>query len=170
MGIDRLVVVCDLDGVLFDCVPLVRKYLLNTPTPNWEEYYRHTHELKPIIEVVALINSLLMAGSKIIFASGRPESLRKETLKGLWKYLYFTKDDEPIQLHLRKLGDTRPSGELKLEVCDRLRKGLRSIETILVLEDEPAASQLLTTHGYRVLQVQGTRCSETDAIPQWIGR
>ena len=72
----------DLDGTLCDCTPRVNKYL-KEDNKDWDAFYKHCEEDKPIDNTVAILRVLANAGYDILFVSGRRESTRENTLQWL---------------------------------------------------------------------------------------
>lgn len=145
-------VVCDIDGVLAD-VRGEYHYL-----PNWDKYFAHLQENKPINSVIGIIESLMLDGHEVVFVTGRPESTREDTVNWFRKVLTDVLWWGP-ELIMRQSGDKRHTEELKLEVCKRLKPDL-------VFEDEPRCVELLSSAGFLVLQVHGFRWSKEDQIPK----
>ncbi len=142
-------VVCDLDGVLVDVKEFY--HLI----PDWDEYYKHTIEMKPIREMIAVVACLTGAGNRVIFVTSRPLSDKSATVAWLARYV---SSCSPLDLLMRPNGDTRPSAELKLEI-------IRQLKPSLVIEDEPEVVEAVRAAGFTVLQVHGYRLSKNDSIP-----
>lgn len=161
-----MIVICDLDGVIVDVVPGVKKYKLHDEEPDWEGFKLESSQFPPIKEVLELVNMLLHEADLVVFASGRPLSWKEETRNWLFKNLELTKDTT-VHLWLRTREDLdtgKPASEFKLEVVRKFQAEYPD-QPILILEDEPNTVELLTSEGFRVLQVCGTRYSASDAIP-----
>jgi uncharacterized HAD superfamily protein len=148
-----MLVACDIDGVIAD-VREEYHYL-----PDWNEYFKHLDEHKPIKSMVNLVKALALSGHSVVFVTSRPESTRRATALWLNKVLWTKEVLWSYQLRMREVGDARPSAEIKLEFC-------RELKPSLVFEDEPRASGLLADAGFTVLQVHGFRLDkDMDHIP-----
>lgn len=146
-------IACDIDGVICNPLDWVEKYVPG----DWEEYFSHTLEFRPIKEVITLVNALVFRGDSIILISGRPESNRQPTIQWLRKHSINVKT-----LFLRKDSDKRPTHEIKLE-------WYASIKPDIILEDDPIVVAAARKAGYTVLQVHGYRSNNFkhlgDGIP-----
>lgn len=152
-----MLILCDIDGVIADPCEYVKKYLLSTP-PNWTEYFMYTGAFPIIPGVVELVRGMLRDGHLVVFHTGRPESNREATRAYMLRYL--PELQELVgRLRMRPDGNRSPSAQLKLANC-------RMYGPALVIEDEPAAVQLLSKAGYTVLQVCGHRFDGSeDRVP-----
>ena len=70
-------VVCDIDGTLCEDGDRRLKHL--SGLADWTGYYENCHKSKPVEVTRILLEGLTEAGYKIVFVTGRPEALRRET-------------------------------------------------------------------------------------------
>ena len=142
----------DIDGVLAD----VREEFHFLP--DWDEYFKHLQENKPIIPMLDLLQDMFLKNNDIILNTGRPESVREETV--VWLSNMFRKVPWwGPKLLMRKTGDHRPTWELKVKWCKEQMPDL-------IIEDEPRCVKALTNAGFIVLQVHGFRFTEEDGVPK----
>lgn len=152
-------IIVDLDGCVFDPAEFVKKYLYpinrKANQEDWNLYLSHTREF-PVIEPIAkILRAIDTCGCAIIYLSGRPESNREDTLKSLaanwlneWKVILRPADfDTKIDTHIWKLSV------------------IKEIKPDLIIEDEPRAVKAFVDAGFLVLQVHGTRISDSDQVP-----
>jgi hypothetical protein len=138
-------IMCDLDGVLFDASPFVDKYSIDGKL-NWDEYLKHQLEIKPIPEMVPIIKTLiLMDPSKFIFASGRPESTRADTVKSLNQCLGVVYG---YRLCMRPRDYKLSTLWLKMEWYHQYQPDL-------IIEDDPEVVERALQDHFTVLQVHG---------------
>lgn len=144
-----MLVCCDIDGVLADIRGFY--YIL----PDWDEYYKHTLDLPGIQEVITLIDSLILGGHEVVFVTGRPLSIKPDTILWLMRNI---PNLDLVEIKMRPDGDFRPSIDIKMEIVGELKPSL-------VIEDEPGAVKAMKTEGFTVLQVHGYRLTEGDHVP-----
>jgi hypothetical protein len=148
----------DIDGVLADPCELVQRYLKGTGKPaNWAEYFRHTHEILPVINMLEQIERCIDDGHLVVFTTGRPESNRQATLTWLRRYMSSSIPCETLLM--RKDGNHDPGALLKLSWA-------LTYHPSLVVDDEPDTVNLLRSKGFKVVQIYGHRYDlDTDGVP-----
>lgn len=100
----------------------------------------------PNTPVVWLVQSLQVAGERIVFMSGRPESARADTLA--WLEDYVTVEPE---LYMRATGDMRPDYIVKQELFD---EHIRDIYNVLyTIDDRQQVVNMWRSMGLTCLQV-----------------
>ncbi|HDM91782.1 MAG TPA: hypothetical protein ENG69_00095 [Candidatus Korarchaeota archaeon] len=133
LAMRRPAAVFDIDDTIFDASKRLREALRKagvrgTSSPNLrgpqrEVFWRFflSEELLPLdaphASVVRLVRSKKKSGLAIILVTGRPERLRRATIRQL--------DEAGVpfdELHMRREGDRRPEAEFKVEVVRRLSK------------------------------------------------
>jgi hypothetical protein len=137
---------------------------------DWDEYFKHTLEFKPIEPVIDLIVKLMNAAVSVLFITGRPESNRY--LTETWLRRYHLMDLNGANLIMRKPSDidaeskALPTVDIKMRYY-RLAKETTDVFTgpILIIDDEPAVIAAATKEGFTVMQVHGYRVTEKDGIP-----
>lgn len=142
---------CDIDGVLADVREEVRAYL-----PDWKEYFKHTGDVVPINQVCQLIGGLIARGHLMYFTTGRPESIREDTIGWLRRHVNMSISDS--QMLMRVDGDHRKSFKIKIG-------HFMNIQPDLIFEDEPAVVDMAVKAGFTVAQIHGYRITEHDGVP-----
>lgn len=144
-------VMCDIDG----CVADVEE-VFTTHMPDWDEFFRHLDECKPINEVIQVVQGLYP-----LFYTGRPVSVRAVTTK--WLNDYVTTHFQGLLMRpVLVKGSTQ---ELKLNWFEEHKPSL-------IIDDDPELVGLARKAGYTVMQVHGYRWTTTgdispgEAIPE----
>jgi len=101
------------------------------------------------------VDSLVLAGHNVIFITGRPLSIKQDTVLWLMRHIPSL---EFVEIRMRPDGDLRLSAEIKVEM-------LRELKPSLVIEDEPRATDAIRDEGFPVLQVHGYRHTREDSVP-----
>lgn len=135
------IVICDLDGTLFDASH--REHLIRCPEPNWAEFFARCGDDPPKWDVARLVKRLSVS-HHVVYISGRPESVRRETENALARV-----DLPPGPLYLRADDDFRPDHVIKREVYET---HLRD-RVWLVLEDRSSVVKMWRSLGLTCLQV-----------------
>lgn len=150
---------CDIDGVLADVRPFVEEYLIEKN--DWNEYFKHTEEFKPIPAIKTLLHSLRFFDyNEVVLVTGRPESNRKQTANWARDCLGLLPN---YRLHMRKDGDFRHTHEIKME-------WFRELKPDLIIDDDPLVVEAATKEGFIVLQVHGFRITDNDMTPHFSER
>lgn len=86
---------------------------------DWKAYFAACKDDKPHRHICNLIGDLLRAGRVIIYASGRPETTREDTLNSLRAYAdpYLITE----RLYMRAATDFRPDDIIKIEMLQKIR-------------------------------------------------
>ena len=147
-------IIFDIDGTLGDPLELVAKYVPG----NWEEYYKHTLEVKPIWPMVTLLDTLDRPGNVVYICTCRLCSNNYLTMKWLREICHLT--ISPFRVYYRDNGNKDPGWKVKLEMYNRLKPDL-------IFEDEPETINAALLAGYTVVQVHGHRdAKKADYIPE----
>lgn len=110
----------DLDGTL--CDDSLRRPLLSDG--KWSCYFECVKDDLPVPETAALVRSLLRDGYRLIFVTGRPESLRADTERWLRTHILGVFDT--LTLWMRQDDDlTQNEAELKENFLSEIRKEYR---------------------------------------------
>lgn len=116
----------DLDGTLFDGTHRVH-HIKKSPA-DWDTYFSLCGGDEPIPHIVKLAHDLWLAGSQIIYVSGRSDVCRAETEDSMARH------GLPIgELYMRKQGDHKPDNELKVEILEQVRQD--GYEPIMAFDD-----------------------------------
>ncbi len=138
-------IVVDLDGTL--CNVDHRLYHLNREfgqKPNWKAFFEGIPDDKPNVWCEELVNSMERQGYKIVYASGRPDSYRKQTEEWLNKY-----DLLLGPVFMRERNDYRPDTLAKEAILDFCIEPDHNI--LFVIDDRATVVQMWRSRGYTVL-------------------
>lgn len=131
------VVLVDLDGTVA---------LANGRSPYDETRVIYDLPNQPVIDVVM---SLVDAGHKIIFMSGRTEACREDTVQWIAENVCDTEDYHG--LYMRPVGDSRKDSVVKLELFDRHVR--ERFNVIGVFDDRNQVVEMWRSIGLTVFQV-----------------
>ncbi|TAN29010.1 MAG: hypothetical protein EPN30_02755 [Actinomycetota bacterium] len=120
-------VLCDLDGVLSDAA-WRQHFIEKGEYKDWDSFFENCGD-DPFLEEVATVLSLLEKDLMVILLTGRPSSVKRQTVSWLKNY--------PLRwdlLIMRNHGDYSAAKEFKSESVDEIRR--RGIEPVLAFEDD----------------------------------
>ena len=137
-------IVVDIDGTIAKVGDRL-KYL-QQDSKDWDLFYEHCDEDKPIEDIIGIVKDLYFCGYNIIFCTGRRESVRNKTMEWIKKYLNFHPCS--YRLLMRKDNDWRHDTIVKPLMLD-----LPASEVLLVLEDRNSMVKKWRELGYTCLQV-----------------
>lgn len=140
------IIVVDIDGTIAKVGDRL-KYL-QQDKKDWDAFYEHCGEDEPIKDMCSLVSDLYKLGYKIVFCTGRRESVREKTRNWLTQNVISTYDDE---LLMRKDGDWRHDTEVKPELLQKA--GITPDDVYFILEDRNSMVAKWRELGYRCLQV-----------------
>ena len=143
------IVICDIDGTV-SLVGERLKYLRETP-PDWDAFYNDCFDDEPITEMCALVANLRRTGYRIIFCTGRRDTVREKTEKWIQKYISaaFTLP----RILMRPANDHRHDVEVKPELLDKYLTVEERERIAFILEDRNSMVDKWRELGYRCLQV-----------------
>lgn len=130
----------DIDGVLAD--PTHRLHHLSGRRKNWRGFFSEAIGDQPLRTGIELVRELLGSGLDVVYVSGRPERLRRDTLE--W---FQTHDVPEAPLRLRPHRDYRPAPVWKLGVYRELAE---TVEVRIVVDDDLRVVETLRTEGFSV--------------------
>ena len=136
----RAIAVIDIDGVLAD----VRHRLihLDKRPKDWESFFREAAEDPPLSEGIDTARRLAEV-YEVVYLSGRPEHLRKDTLA------WFRRHGLPDgALHLRPRNDFRPARDFKVSM---LRRFNDRAPVALLVDDDALVLETARKAGFDVL-------------------
>ena len=107
-------VVCDIDGTIADLTHRL-KYGQPGPDKDWDMFFSLVHKDAPRTDIIARINEDRAAGHQVIFVSGRPERVRRETIHWMWRNGVVPGGEDPI-LFMRRDDDRRPDTQTKADI------------------------------------------------------
>jgi phosphoglycolate phosphatase-like HAD superfamily hydrolase len=126
--------------------------LLERPV-DWDRYHTLSIQDKPIKGVVALVNSLGIAGWYVIALTARPSRWRKITLE--WMGAVGVRVDEIL---MRDDDDFRSSPELKHELLKNYTThNVDPDNVVMIIDDREDVALFFKALGYTVLQVHAGR-------------
>ncbi len=131
--------VVDIDGVVADVTH--RLHHLDAKPKDWGSFFTAAKQDPPLAEGVRRVTALL-ADHDVVYLTGRPEWLRKDTERWLEKH-----GISGTALHMRRRGDRRPARQTKAELLAELAHG-RTVA--LVLDDDPDVVDALRAGGWPV--------------------
>lgn len=144
------IVVVDIDGTIAKVGDRL-KYL-QQENKDWDSFYEHCDEDKPIEDMVRLVSDFYEWGYNIVFCTGRRESVREKTRDWIKDNLYM---EHQYDLLMRKDKDWRLDTEVKPELlakwmwCNKVEPS----DIYLILEDRDTMVAKWRELGYRCLQV-----------------
>ena len=140
MAAKRPLAVVDIDGVVAD-VRHRLGFLARRPK-DWDGFFAAARHDPPHDEGVALVRHLV-EDHDVVFLTGRPERLRRDTLAWLARH-----DLGGHGLVMRPSSDRRPAAVVKL---GQLRELAQGREIALVIDDDPVVVQAYRDAGYPTL-------------------
>jgi hypothetical protein len=133
------IVVLDIDGVLADVRHRLR-HLAGRPK-DWDAFFAAARDDEPL-EAGVQFAKLAAADYRIVYLTGRPERIRRDTAEWLREH-----ELPPGELLMRRNGDRRPARQLKLE---RLTELAQHSSVVLVVDDDVAVVQAERRAGFTV--------------------
>ena len=195
---DRNIIICDIDGTIANVEH--RLHYIRNPDgskkshkdSDWDSFHAECVNDEPYKDVIEILGNLYDAGRRrdaqgtavcdreVCFFSGRNESVRREPIEWLWKYVitpsmchevavtpeyteecrkagwHFTlRDNDTTQLQpnlfMRGEDDRRPDTAVKLGMLNYL--GLTPNQVLCILDDRQSVVDMWRQNGFRVMQV-----------------
>ena len=137
-------VIVDIDGTVAKVGGRL-KYLQEEPK-NWDSFYEHCDEDEPIQDIIQLVRTFYRCCYKLVFCTGRRESVRKKTEDWIEKYIGLK--PYSYSLLMRKDNDWRNDTIVKPSMLD-----IPAGDVLLVLEDRTSMVKRWRELGYTCLQV-----------------
>ena len=141
----KQIIIVDIDGTVSKVGDRL-KYLQQKPV-DWDSFYDACFEDKPIMGIINLVQ-ICSLYYRIIFCTGRRESVREKTEKWIKRYCINIERPEII---MRPDGDWRHDTESKPEQLNKYGINLNDIE--FVLEDRNSMVKKWRELGVKCLQV-----------------
>ena len=141
------IVIVDIDGTLAMVGDRI-KYL-QQDKKDWDKFYEACYEDEPINEMVDLVQRLKYAKYKILYVTGRRESVRGKTLDWFKDKTNINVDSS--DLLMRKDNDYRHDTIIKPELIKE--KGIDFKQIAFVLEDRNTVVKMWREFGVKCLQV-----------------
>lgn len=140
-GLVGRAVVCDIDGVISDAA--WRQHLIGKgkaqEEKDWDSFFASCGD-DPYIDEVATLLSLLDKDLMVVLLTGRPASVKSQTLSWLKSY--------PMRwdlLIMRNYGDYSAAKEFKAQSLEEIRS--RGIEPVLAFEDDKRNVDMFKSNG-----------------------
>jgi hypothetical protein len=137
-----MIVICDIDSTLANNEH--RQKYLKTKPKNWKAFQSKVLLDSPIPETIALIKALAKF-TKIVYVTGRTESIRAETSE--WLKLNGCPRG---RLLMREDGDFRPSADLKRAI---VKYDLEGEHILLALDDDRVVRSTYEGLGIRTIPI-----------------
>lgn len=139
-------IIFDIDGVLAD--PTHRLHLIERPGPDWDAFFEAcdgdaVHELHATIAR----NLQSLRGCRVLFCTGRPESVRKKTSDWLAQRAGLN----PLPLYMRDDGDHAPAAQIKLRMLPFMKAD--GYNPRFAIDDDPAVCAMWKDQGLSALLV-----------------
>jgi len=139
------IVVVDIDGTIAKVGDRL-KYL-QQEKKDWDSFYEHCDEDEPITDIIDVVQALYWDDYKIVFCTGRRESVRFKTMVWIQKNCTILKFD----LLMRPDGDFRHDTMVKPELL--ATAGYTPDNVLCIFEDRDSMVAKWRELGYRCLQV-----------------
>lgn len=143
------IVICDIDGTV-SLVGERLKYLRETP-PDWDAFYNDCFDDEPITEMCDLVNCLIRSGYRIIFCTGRRDTVRDKTERWIQKHLFYRNTTPEILMRPER--DHRHDVAVKPALLDEFLTHEERERIAFILEDRDSMVKKWRELGYRCLQV-----------------
>ena len=138
-------VIVDIDGTIAKVGDRL-KYL-QQEKKDWDSFYEHCDEDEPINDIIELVVGLHNYGYRIVFCTGRRESVREKTEKWICKHLNMS----DYGLLMRKDKDFRHDSIIKPELLNEMNE--TPMNVLCILEDRNSMVEKWRELGYTCLQV-----------------
>jgi len=150
-GSEPALAIVDIDGVVADVRH--RLHHLESSPKDWNAFFGAAHR-DPLHEEGAALVRRLDRDHEVVFLTGRPETLRADTLDWLERHGL-----GGHRLLMRPGGDRRPARQLKLHL---LRDLAREREVGAVIDDDPQVVAAMRHAGYPTLHADWEARSTED--------
>ena len=137
-------IIIDIDGTVAKIGDRL-KYLQQEPK-NWDSFYDHCDEDEPIKDVIQVVQVFRRCGYKLIFCTGRRDSVRQNTEEWIERHIGLKPDD--YSLLMRKKNDWRHDTIVK-----PLMLNVSANNVLFVLEDRTSMVKRWRELGYTCFQV-----------------
>lgn len=139
----------DIDNTIADCSH--RLHLINREEKDWDLFYELCKYDKPILDTINLLKILISQNITILFVTGRPERVGKQTELWLMENLDY-KMSVDSQIKMRKDNDYRPDYIIKKEIYENEIKD--NYDIIGVFEDRNSCVKMYRELGLTCFQVR----------------
>jgi hypothetical protein len=149
----ELAIIFDIDGTLSDLehrIHHIRDDSDLKKKKDWFSFYQEAADDTPIRPLCDLANVLSLNGYRIIFITGRPLSISRETVEWLHTHTGIPVPRIWENLFMRRDGDRRSDYEVKAEIYNQHVRGKYKLE--FVIEDRDQCVRLWRELGLICLQ------------------
>lgn len=140
----------DIDGTISNDICRIH-YLTEKGGPQWEKFYAEQHRDLPYHFYATFLKTFFELGWELVFATGRPERFREETLIWLRHYIHPQVVPNDKCLLMRPNGRDERAQDIKLNY---LHKTPASLWPEFVLEDNPYCIAMYQAQGIPVVDVR----------------
>ncbi len=137
-------IICDIDGTLANAEH--RMAAIQKKPKDWTLFFSKISEDQICPEVDFLLKHL--AGTQLVFVTGRPEEYRSQTVAWLARWGY-----EKYTLYMRKTGDFRQDNQVKQEIFQNEVKPMRGAP-VFVVDDRNQVVAMWRSLGLTCFQVR----------------
>jgi hypothetical protein len=142
-------IIVDIDGTVADLKH--RRHFVASAPKNWKAFFAAVTDDEPITPVINVIKSCILAGAKVVFVTGRPDSIRDETVEWLRDVAGFEGQFAFNAVLMRATGDFRPDDIVKEELLDQLLE--EGFEPVMVFDDRKSVVGMWRRRGLICAQV-----------------
>ena len=148
-------VIFDIDGTLLNIQHRV-KFVRDQPK-DWKAFRDPNQKRwdEPILPVMFVLNSLLMADHRVILASGRLKSEKEDTINQLKIHI---PDVADLPIYMRSDSDYRPDDIVKKDMLTKMRKD--GYAPSMVFDDRPSVVRMWREKGLVVADVGDQKLGE----------
>jgi phosphoglycolate phosphatase-like HAD superfamily hydrolase len=140
-------IIFDLDGTLADISH--RVHFVQRKKKDWISFFREIPKDKPIVALIDLAQLLIASQRTVLFATGRPEITRTDSIEWLIKNGINT--DFDTCLLMRKDGDRRSDALVKKDIFSEIKA--EGFNPYLIFDDRQTVVDMWRSLGLRVAQV-----------------
>lgn len=116
---ERILIVCDLDGTLSDCQG--RQHL--AASKDWDGFHELMHQDPPHAHVLTMLKTYIAAGHGVTFMTGRPEEFRETTVDWLDEVCDLSEGTDYLELIMRPKNNFSRDTDLKPELLNLMISG-----------------------------------------------
>lgn len=139
------VVIFDIDGTIANCEH--RLHFIKGKKKDFNRFYAHAPFDTPIRDVLEMVEVLAKQGYRIVFCTGRDESIQAITKMWIEYHLPYIDYD----LYMRPHGNHSPDWMVKIETIKKA--GISPDDVFAVFEDRQQVVEAWRDNGYRCYQV-----------------
>ncbi len=146
-----MLIVFDIDGTLADLTHRLH-HIKGEGPKDWDAFFAATRFDKTIPEMITLCINLIEIGNDVIFASGRNEICRADTILWLSQHAQLSTGYIDRMLYMRSEGDRRPDYLVKHDILVKIMTDWGQKPDI-VFDDRQQVVDMWRDEGIRCCQV-----------------